>query len=174
MSQSLTLWRNEIMQFVSFGRYKILHRKFDTRIEVDILSSRPLSIPERRQQQISFDAGENLPPLIRNHQELISDKWASIERKQKRITCNCEYKWCYKCFGKSINLQWIEEIDENNKQEAKLKMNLVNKFVINDFPKRLLIAQTERAYRISFKDVCFFSSSHINETTAEAIWNHFG
>jgi hypothetical protein len=38
-------------------------------------------------------AGENFPPLIRNHQELISDKWANIERKQKQVSCNCEYKW---------------------------------------------------------------------------------
>ena len=47
-----------------------------------------------------------------------------------------------------------ERRNRRNKQAGgKLKMNLVNKFVINDFPKRLLIAHTnQRAYRISFKD----------------------
>lgn len=90
--------------------------------------------------------------FIRNHQELISDKWATTERKQELLSLlQLEYKWCFEWLGKSINSQWME--GRNNKQpaspgkdgderRAKLKMNLVNKFVINDCePKRLLIAK---------------------------------
>lgn len=62
-----------------------------------------------------------------------------------------------------------ERRNRRNKQAGgKLKMNLVNKFVINDFPKRLLIAHTnQKAYRISFKDV--FCQHTKTETTAKAI-----
>lgn len=70
--------------------------------------------------------GLNLFLFICNHRELISDKCATS--KQKKIFS--EYKWCHPitaaqpaCYGKSINLRW-----NNNKA----KMNLVNKFVIND------------------------------------------
>lgn len=66
---------------------------------------------------ISSNPEENLL-FIRNHRELISDKWATIGENR---LLQLEYKWCYKCFGKSINLQWIERW--NNKQHRRINWN---------------------------------------------------